>query len=284
MKKDLFELYQDYLKYAEEKTNLNNEIELLKKKHQKELLELDKKLKELEKSQYKKDFIKELKGDDSFSYSTLSLNLTSSLEYGQKVSSFDYFKKLLEEKIGQELVLVEYITKHKKVFEEWDEYEMYKVKKTMVDCLFVPKKKQDQLEFNFNKLDMERYINVIKKLPNVFLIERMWKEGECKQGMKPYQKPYKRFYIYFNYFDGKKGLFFNDDYGKDLEYDKIILKTYDYCQKSEKLAQQLYEQDQIKKQLKKHKELQNQLLEQQKKIKNSQKQLKNYNLDEEITK
>lgn len=298
MKKNLVELYEGYLNYCDEKEKLEEEMNLLRKKleeemkllkekHRQEKLVLDNKIKDFEKHQDKNNLIKKLQLEHyPFSYDNTPnirhMFLTQRLHRGQKISSMDYFKKQLENKVKQELILVEYTTKHKTNFQEYEDYERYLVKKTLVSTLFVPKNNYLELAEKFSKMNLEEYRDYIKNSSSIFLIEEDWKPEKHVSEMKILENEFQTYMIYLNSFNGKKGVFRYDKYNKDLEYDKIVLKTLDYIIKSEKLNKLLSEQEKIKKQLEEQEQLKKQLKEDEKKIENTKQQLKKFDFEQEL--
>lgn len=287
MDKKIIEEYEKYLSYADKKEKLYKELEALKKKHEKEIYNKECELNELEQSKNKsnKYLNKILHEYNKYGFDEEScLCLSTNRKLGQKVSSLEYFKKLLENKIGEKLVLVEYISKYKQEFDDWDGYAKSVVEKTLIDILLIPKSKQNQLVENFDKLNLQQYKKVIKELPYVFLLERSWNRGEYTQGLKEIKNKHQHFVIDFNDLGGDKGIFYNSDYNKDIEYDKIVLKTYSYCVKCEKLRQELRKQEELTKRIKENEKLKKQLEKTQKNIQNSEEYLQKYSLENDLGK
>ena len=118
-------------------------------------------------------------------------------------------------------------------------------------------------------------------LENKLVDDPFYRENEL-EALKILENEFQTYMIYLNSFNGKKGIFRYDKYNKDLEYDKIVLKTLDYIIKSEKLNKLLSEQEKIKKQLEEQEQLKKQLEEDQKKIKNTKQQLKKFDFEQEL--
>lgn len=297
MDKSLVELYEDYLKFVDQKDELlkqikrlkqsqENEINMIKQKYNKQIAEVNNSINQLENDEYNiiSNYLKQFDEYKNFKFEEFYFNLSPNLMLGQKINTLDYFKKLLEEKTGKKLIIVKHITNYKKKDKEYYDYECYDVEKTMIDTMFIPEDKQNQLFKSFSKLNLQQYEKVITKLPYVFLLKRKWYECELDNSMQEVKEDEKYFHITLNYFNGDKRVFNQSIYNKDLEYDKIVLKTYEYYLQSKKLEQHLLKQKDLKKRIKENEQLKKQLQKEQKCIQNSKKQLQTFTQGNELCK
>lgn len=266
--KDFEKVYEEYIEKGRRKREVEEKIKETKQKHSEELKVLYKQLDELQNCKEIEN-LKEVLDYEGHGMAYSCLYLDKNIFRGQKINTLNYLKKQLEDKVGEELILVNYTSHFQKKDTEWDEYYSYDVKKTLIDTLFVPKSKLNKIYETFKKLNLENYKKVVKKIPNIFLLKREWFDGNYTEKIELNED---KFYcrLYFNLLkDFKEGIFEDDDFNKDIEYDKIILKTFKYYIKSEKLDKNLREEQELEEKIRENEKLKKQLLNKKELLKKS---------------
>ena len=258
MKENLEELYIKYFEYVEKnkknkeyiaklKAECKRETDELKKEYKNNLKKIEENYsnqinelkKQLEYSNENKNRLKLKKNIGNYEY--LEFN------YNQK-NVFDYFKTLLEKKTNQELTLVKIIspfTKWEYVSDDDDYYGSSSVDFVLTNVVLMPKAQINKLCQNIKNLNENDYYKLLKKLPNVFVLSDKWEQSYNNTKTKILKNSYliyNEFKLYINDFDGEQnsGIFSNDLFNKDLEYDKIVLKTIEYQNKKLQLEKIIF--------------------------------------------
>ena len=231
------------------------EIEKIKKKFGDEMDKIKQKIKNCEGGAlYKKLFemyneIIDIKGCEYHP----EFKLCGIATKGQKISTYEYFKTELEKLTGKQLVLFSFNTPFTRIDTEYEDYEAYSINKRLYDLLLMPIDVSKVLAKKAEKISLLEYYRVIERLPIVFLINRFWCEDNGKIGLEEENERTVDVTIRFNdytniYYDG---IFEDSHYNKNnIEYENIVLNTFEYWYKGRKYEKCLKEKKEIEKRIK----------------------------------
>ena len=272
MENDLEKFYGDGVKAIKEWGKLKDKLIAIGGKEQEEINQIKKKY-SLEKEQVKKEIAtNDINKDKLYnelsrlyneildirgSWYTPDFILSADLIEGQKISTYEFFKKELEEMTGKKLYLYSFDTYYTEKYNEYDEYDVYTSIRRMYDWILMPEDVAKTLYEKSKKLELKDYIKVVKKLPNVFLLKRFWAEDNQHITCEKENEWNFSTEIEFNDYQDicNKGIFKDSDYNKnDSKYEKVILKTFAYWYKSKKREAILEEKRDMDKKLKKMEE------------------------------
>lgn len=230
------------------------EIEKIKERYGDEMDKIKKKIKNCEgDALYKKlsemyNEITDIKGYECFP----RFKLCGIATKGQNISTYEYFKTELEKLTGKKLVLFSFNTPFTRRDTEYEDHEAYTINKRMYDLLLMPIDASKVLAKKAEKISLLEYYRVIEKLPNVFLITRFWCEDNGKIGLEEKNERTVDVTIGFKHYTNiyNDGIFEDSHYNKNnIEYEKIILNTFEYWYRGRKYEKCLKEKKEIEKRI-----------------------------------
>lgn len=291
MDNNLVEIYNKNKKALKEEKKLFANLDIMKERHDKEVREISNRHKqereqivaEIKKNEENKSALynklwkmyNEIHNVNGYEFAP-RMQLSSGLIEGQEISTYEYFKNELEKMTGKELTLYMFSTPYTEKVEEIEDYETYVVTKRMIDTILMPK---DVVETIYNKsqqIHILDYYKLIKKLPFVFLLQRVSVEDHSKKSELKEEYEYNiDFSIGFNNYkkEDNKGIFERDEYNKNnTGFEKIVLSTFEYWHKSKMYEKYLQEKREINQKLKEMEKEHKRLIEKQKELNNFDKQ------------
>lgn len=264
MDKKLLELYEESKKAMDETKDICHELKLMSARQKNELEEIKQKhrqeQKELIDNQVKNNEItakltnklqkmcNDIFGENFRRFPTLYIATKKYI--GGNDCTYKFFKSELQKMTGKNLKLYKFDTPFTRYETEYDMYDSYEALKRMSDVLLMPKDVAEIICDKANGIELHKYIKLIKEMPYVFLLDRVWCYDKDRNKVSIEEKIENNFCfkIDLNDFDDKKnnGIFREDEYNKnDTRFEKVVLNTFEYWYYSKKQENLLQEQAKV---------------------------------------